>query len=468
MTTTMGAGTAPGSTDESVTTGNWTVTGDLTAKTGRTSTYTIAASDAPAHVKAQADVTASATEANVAIQAAITAGYKNIYLTEGSFPFGAPVVAEKISSVKLTGSGDATILSMATGVNDAFFKIGNFAGGNGGSINWEIAYLHFEGNSANTGTSAHGIVGSILHKSRIHDIWFNDFAGNPIKLSGQASPLGMSLGNTFRTIRIDGLTADSTQSAVLLDQYVADDLWDDIIMEANGVGHPYMFYLVGTYTEKFTHIYCGTPTSVGFYGRDVQRISITDSIFGGSVPASTNWIKIDATDANVDGILIRDNIFRSGVPNGVVDVKFSAGAGRTFANSDVSGNYADHSLSDTWGYGFYSDGAGTHSKITVHDNNWYSVANPVTAAAGVVVYKNQGWVTENSGLASDVTLDGSGVGVIAHGCAITPTYANVICKTGNYNISVTSIDATNINITVLDLAGSAVTADTHDFYWEAK
>ncbi len=81
---------------------------------------------------------------------------------------------------------------------------------------------------------------------------------------------------------------------------------------------------------------------------------------------------------------------------------------------------------------------------------------------------NIGWVTENHGLASNVTLDGSGIGAIAHGCDATPTYANVICASDNLSVKVTSIDATNINILVKDLDGTVVTADTHDFYWEAK
>lgn len=75
---------------------------------------------------------------------------------------------------------------------------------------------------------------------------------------------------------------------------------------------------------------------------------------------------------------------------------------------------------------------------------------------------------EPTGLATNVTLDDSGVGVIPHGCLTTPTYANVICQSDNLSVRVSSIDATNINILVKDLDGNVVTADTHDFYWECK
>jgi len=90
------------------------------------------------------------------------------------------------------------------------------------------------------------------------------------------------------------------------------------------------------------------------------------------------------------------------------------------------------------------------------------------AGASTIVRDNTGFITENSGVASNVTLDAGGIGVIPHGCAITPTYANVQCQSDNLNVRVSSIDATNINILVKDLAGAVVTADTHDFYWRAQ
>jgi hypothetical protein len=36
------------------------------------------------------------------------------------------------------------------------------------------------------------------------------------------------------------------------------------------------------------------------------------------------------------------------------------------------------------------------------------------------------------------------------------------------SVRISSLDGTNINIIVQDLAGAAVTADTHDFYWMAR
>ncbi len=102
----------------------------------------------------------------------------------------------------------------------------------------------------------------------------------------------------------------------------------------------------------------------------------------------------------------------------------------------------------------------------VADNKFPTTTISYTATDNV--HDNKGFVTENHGVASNVTLDASGVGVIAHGCAMTPTYANVICQDENLSVRISSIDATNINIVVFDLAGAYVTADTHDFYWDVK
>lgn len=72
------------------------------------------------------------------------------------------------------------------------------------------------------------------------------------------------------------------------------------------------------------------------------------------------------------------------------------------------------------------------------------------------------------GKAENVTLNGSGVGTISHGLGTTPDWANVQPASTGQIVAVTSLNATSIEITVQDDAGAAVTADTHDFYWEAR
>ena len=91
-----------------------TVGTGISAPTGRTASYVIAASDAPASVKAQADVVCTGTADDVVIQAAVTAGYKNIYLTEGEFNFTNPVVITNRTWLHGAGQGAPQVGSGST------------------------------------------------------------------------------------------------------------------------------------------------------------------------------------------------------------------------------------------------------------------------------------------------------------------------------------------------------------------
>ena len=80
----------------------------LAAPTGRSNDYTIAAYNAPDHVKAQADyVCTSITGGDTtALQAAVTA-YKDIYLSEGDFYF---TELTGVDNLRLHGAGKGTII----------------------------------------------------------------------------------------------------------------------------------------------------------------------------------------------------------------------------------------------------------------------------------------------------------------------------------------------------------------------
>lgn len=87
--------------------GSATLSGDLNAKTGRGANYVIAASDASALEKAQADAVCDGTADDVEIQAAIDSFSSNghIILSSGTFYISSPItVADKV--IWLQGSGD--------------------------------------------------------------------------------------------------------------------------------------------------------------------------------------------------------------------------------------------------------------------------------------------------------------------------------------------------------------------------
>ena len=94
----------------------------LEVPTGRSATYMVAASNAPAHVKAQADYVCDGTADDVEIQAAIDAlhpapfGSGKVQLSEGQFNLAAPVQI-KSPATTLMGVGLATVLKPANGAN---------------------------------------------------------------------------------------------------------------------------------------------------------------------------------------------------------------------------------------------------------------------------------------------------------------------------------------------------------------
>lgn len=97
---------------------------------GRTATYTVAASDATAHVIAQADYVCDGTADEVEIQAAITAigvvGGGVLHLTAGNFTVTPSITL--ISDLVVEGEGDATVLNVQNGVD----------AGTGTGANWAL------------------------------------------------------------------------------------------------------------------------------------------------------------------------------------------------------------------------------------------------------------------------------------------------------------------------------------------
>ena len=83
--------------------------------------YVIAANDAPEPIKSRADVIAPGTHDERVINKAIEDGYTNIFLTEGTFNTGEPlliadfpIVIDK-EAVHITGAGRSTILNVTKG-----------------------------------------------------------------------------------------------------------------------------------------------------------------------------------------------------------------------------------------------------------------------------------------------------------------------------------------------------------------
>jgi parallel beta-helix repeat protein len=93
--------------------GTTTISGNLNAKTGRSASVVIAASDSPDQIKAQADYVCDGTDDDVEIQAAVNSGIKDIYLAEGTFNVTGFTISGK-DALYFHGSGPATIVKLET------------------------------------------------------------------------------------------------------------------------------------------------------------------------------------------------------------------------------------------------------------------------------------------------------------------------------------------------------------------
>jgi hypothetical protein len=175
--------------------------------TGRGATYVIAASDAPAHVKAQADYVCDGTADNVEIQAAITAltggrtSNQKVKLS-GSFTIAATITVPAYTDLDLT---EARITLADTSNCDMILINGSFGNVTGGIL---------EGNKANQ-ASGNGIsiTSGTAEEIRLQDIivnnafghgfYFNNFYGADLGENLRASGCG---GSGFYNNGIGGVT----------------------------------------------------------------------------------------------------------------------------------------------------------------------------------------------------------------------------------------------------------------------
>ena len=112
-----------------------------------TETYDIAAFDATATEKAQADVICDGNADQVEINAALTARYKHILLSSGTFVISAQIVLA--SNIWLQGQGAGTIIKIG----------GDYSGIKGiGCTNFALSDFVVDGDNKNTGLGSHSIV----------------------------------------------------------------------------------------------------------------------------------------------------------------------------------------------------------------------------------------------------------------------------------------------------------------------
>ncbi len=120
----------------------------------RTATYVVAASDAPAHVKRQADYVCDGTDDHVEIQAAIDAlpdAGGVVELSTGTFAQADVILVD--SGVWLRGAGTATVLYLVDGTDRPQILNRDYTNATGGNSGIVISDLKLDGNKANNASS---------------------------------------------------------------------------------------------------------------------------------------------------------------------------------------------------------------------------------------------------------------------------------------------------------------------------
>jgi hypothetical protein len=448
MTTTMGAGTAPGATDESVTTGDWTVTGDLTAKTGRTATYVIAASNAPAHVKAQADYPCDGTADDVQIQAAIddlatiSGGSEGIcQLSEGMFYLTQGL--NIAGSVWLRGSGrGATFLEQVAGSNlPSLIR-------RDASVDYHIHLSDFtlDGKKATNPTAGYGIDVTRMNSGLLEDIRVVDCKDYCIfgETSGGAEADG---------IRLLLVSASGSDAGGIQIKNAAGWHLTDVASNGNAT---YSFYFNGGGEHFLTALEAdGIGDGTAYVFSTCARIRGANmwaaSTGGGSafLFAGTN---LDMDFSGVTGDAL------------ATAVLFSDGVGYTNTNILFRGLFIARNVG---GIGLRFDSAQTtYSGVQIRGGaiTVGTVVNAGNVPTGVSIKDINGYVTENHGTAT--LLNGQTSVVFAHGMAITPTHVSISWKENPTNVIADwwwSADGTNITVNGVDPGATNL-----DFSWDAK
>ena len=169
-------------------------------------------------------------------------------------------------------------------------------------------------------------------------------------------------------------------------------------------------------------------------------------------------------DAVIDYSCFENVVIGNAFENIRWGILLSSGANVNLSNyrNLIQGNTIIDGATANLAYGIFESGANVDNNMII-DNiiQGASVAPIVKAGGSTIVRGNKGYVTEKSGAAAAVA-DG---GTIAHGCAATPTSAQVTGSVANEFVSVTGIGAANLTVAIKKHDGTPGTAQT--IYWRA-
>jgi hypothetical protein len=454
---------------------------NINAPTGRTASVVIAASNAPAIAKVQADVICDGTADNVEIQAVVTAaagGY--VQLTEGTFYIAAALALP--SNTTLSGMGRTTILKSTAA--DSIIYLNNTR------LNVTVQNLYFEGDSI--GVSGIQFKGAGLKLLNVesanftsHGIYGNDAASGSIiencrshnNSSGIAlfnSPYNItvknciSYSNTYHGVTISG----GSHNSVVGGSYYLNGY--------NGV-------MIGANTTHSivsgTHCYTNgrTYTTWGFNGICIFGANANyNSVIGntcednGATTHGGHGISIDGSNATLlIGCIVEGNICRNNAQQGIELIwvtdseihgnicvdnnngEISNGSGICLVNNITYTSIHDNKCFDTrvtplQKYGIYEMAGVANSNNDIKNNTVKNnLLSNLTKTNSSTAYGNYGWIAQGeirsySGNITTLTQNaynsvdnpfGQAVGVISLTIYIstnaTATAPNIDCGIGS-------------------------------------
>lgn len=376
----------------------------LNAPTGRGATYVIAASDAPAHVKAQADAIVT-TDLGAVINAATSAGYRDIQIGEGLTDASFPVVTSinVVENLELGGKYSATVLTLAADV-DMFT-------GSVVTYNTRIHDLRLNGKN-DTRTAGNGFNLTNYHGA-FHNIWAENFTNNGFLLtdsdlvrfdnvwSQENSEDGYNIVSTYGS-QANMITASQNDGDGFDMSGGGEYFWSNVVSDING--------------------------SVGWRLDNVVRSHFTNLWVGDSGGNAMRQTGTCAWNSFENGIIYH--------PVNQTSVYLNVVQYTNFTNIDITGNVtsshgwaAYNTINTNWNGGIVSvldqafilNDAG-NSNLSVRDIT-ISSPNAQTSLGTAKLSNVRGYLTENSGTATINT--GSTTAVVTHGLAITPSLQNI-------------------------------------------
>lgn len=465
---------------------------------GRSATYVVAASNAPAHVKAQADYVCDGTDDNVEIQVALNAlpaGGGVVQLTAGTFTLSANIVAYG-SYRTLQGTGSATIIKATTDVvvilsNYAVWRNLTFDGQSARSVrpytngtDWLMENITMLNSTQPAGFAlATNVRGKIINSSffpagdsRALALTTNDTYVENVYINGVNSTTDGLVGinsPAISNVVFNGGTIKNSANGVAI--YTAVDATNVKILNMtidntrNGIYNQANYGV--TANNYLTNIGVANGIDTGLANYAVIMGNIINGIASTGINVAGNYVTVvgntvnSATGSSGNGIVVESTGYTSIVGNTVTNnVQYGILVYGTVATNSkyntIVGNTAKgngYGIAETATYSDYNLIEGN----TVYNNVIAQIQAP---GPNTKVRNNIGYITENSGTATVANATTSIV--VNHGLATTPTRVLLTARLWSNAAKawVTNLTATQFTINVDADPGTG----TAIFDWRAQ